>query len=165
MSSNNSGTITGVAYQSIIIALIAGGILTIGVVSILWRRRSQRHWVMRSDANLPLGMGMGMGMGFGTDGDGVGAGRGGRKRKRLGRMPEVWDALIGRREREGEGEGQERLGNVDRAKWEEEEEGVEDGMMEAKHAEKGRGEKDDVGVLSAEAGEEWRVSTLTCSVL
>ena len=103
MSSNSSSAVSGIAYQSIIIALIAGGILTIGVVSILWRRRSQRSWMaMRSDAHLPLGMGMG----FGTDFEGrEGNGPGGRRRgKKLGKAPEVWDALIGPRQGEEEKE-------------------------------------------------------------
>lgn len=145
MSSNTpSGAVSGVAYQSIIIALIAGGILTIGVVSILWRRRSQRTWAaMRADGHqhgmVPFGLGMGMGFGLGIE-DETAAGRGRGRRKKLGRMPQVWDALIGPREVDDEaGEKGEVAGG---------ERGVA--------VQWGKGELTG-DVLQADAGEGWHV--------
>jgi hypothetical protein len=90
MSSNNNGSGFGTAatYQSIIIALVAGGILATGIVSIIWRRRRYRE-IERAlhDATI----------------------RGTRTRrkggKELGKMPGIWDVVVGQGGEESESEG------------------------------------------------------------
>lgn len=90
MSSNNNGSGFGTAatYQSIIIALVAGGILATGIVSIIWRRRRYRE-IERAlhDATI----------------------RGTRTRrkggKELGKMPGIWDVVVGQGGDESESEG------------------------------------------------------------
>ncbi|RSH89317.1 hypothetical protein EHS25_002429 [Saitozyma podzolica] len=90
MSSNNNGSGFGTAatYQSIIIALVAGGILATGIVSIIWRRRRYRE-IERAlhDATI----------------------RGTRTRrkggKEPGKMPGIWDVVVGQGGEEIEGEG------------------------------------------------------------
>lgn len=73
---------TGSTYQSIVIALVAGGILSTGVLSILWKRRQARRW-MEMRRRLPPG------------GDAARGGAGGGVGGSLGREPGIWDVVFG----------------------------------------------------------------------
>lgn len=117
MSSNGNAFTAGQTYQSIIIALVAGGILTTGVMSIIWRRRSRREWA-------------GMNLRF-TDGRGFldpgGRTEGTNRRNEIGKEPELYDIVIGA----GEVSEKERIVEEDeRKKGEDEQQSREDRKKE-----------------------------------
>lgn len=80
-----NGQASGSTYQSIVIALVAGGILSTGALSILWKRRQARRWA-ELRRRLPPG---------GDAAMGIGGGRGGGDGKGIGREPGIWDVVFG----------------------------------------------------------------------
>jgi len=102
MAVNQPGGLSNSALtQSIIIALVAGAILTAGMMSIVYRRRRRRRFLLE----LPgyrLGPGgrliriVDMDSSREREGDGGGGGGGGKKKS--GRKPKFWDVLVGEEE-------------------------------------------------------------------
>jgi hypothetical protein len=85
MSSNGTGLTSATTYQAIVIALVAAGIISIGVMSVCYRRRRRDEWERTVRAGLERARfrhGFGE-MGGGGDGD------------ELGEKPVLWDIDIG----------------------------------------------------------------------
>lgn len=116
MSNQNSPS-TAATYQSIIIALVAAGILSTGLVSIIYRRRQRQRLLRASQGGmrtiiLPDGRVFSVPR-EGMNGGGVGRGRG----KKVGKEPGIWDTVLGDVE-EPEGNEKRRKGGEEREKGE-----------------------------------------------
>ena len=83
--SNPSGISSATTYQAVVIALVAAGIISIGVMSVCYRRRRRDEWERTVRAGLERArFRHGFGEGFGPgDADGI------------GEKPILWDVDIG----------------------------------------------------------------------
>jgi hypothetical protein len=80
MSSSPSGITSATTYQAIVIALVAAGIISIGVMSVCYRRRRRDEWERTVRAGLERARYRhGYGGAGGVEGDG------------LGEKPVLWD--------------------------------------------------------------------------
>jgi hypothetical protein len=80
------GLSSATTYQAIVIALVAAGIISIGVMSVCYRRRRRDEWERTVRAGLERAR-FRRGFGEGGGGDGYG--------EDLGEKPILWDVDIG----------------------------------------------------------------------
>lgn len=89
MSDRNSALTGATTYQAIVIALVAAGIISIGIMSVCYRRRRREQWEQTVRAGLDRAR-YRHGFGDAAGADGVGG-----DGWDLGEKPVLWDMDIG----------------------------------------------------------------------
>ncbi|ORY31375.1 hypothetical protein BCR39DRAFT_587475 [Naematelia encephala] len=138
MSSQNSPTMSNTAYQSVIIALVASGILFTILSTVIYRRRARNQFISRvrrtpgTDVGGVVDDSAGWGWMITSEGRLVPApvGSGGWRTGRggVGREPEIWDVEIGKKKMEAGGSRrkEKEQENEDEKEKEEDEDGESD---------------------------------------